>query len=67
MVRLHPKYSMDRMYVESCGQNPFIKIRLPIEARLERIFTILNAKWIPKAKKVKSWLFFQEYFITILI
>ncbi|KHN78518.1 Protein cramped-like [Toxocara canis] len=51
-VYLSPRYEADRSYVESCGQNPLIRIRLAMTEHLSSIFKLLKIKWTHRLRKI---------------
>uniref|UniRef100_F1KQE9 Protein cramped-like protein n=1 Tax=Ascaris suum TaxID=6253 RepID=F1KQE9_ASCSU len=51
-VYLSPRYEADRSYVESCAQNPLIRIRLAMTEHLCNIFKLLKMKWTHRLRKI---------------
>uniref|UniRef100_A0A0N5A908 SANT domain-containing protein n=1 Tax=Syphacia muris TaxID=451379 RepID=A0A0N5A908_9BILA len=46
-----PKTEADRYYVEMCGQNPLLRVRVSVAERIARIFLLLKAKWVLRIAK----------------
>uniref|UniRef100_A0A0M3K4P7 SANT domain-containing protein n=1 Tax=Anisakis simplex TaxID=6269 RepID=A0A0M3K4P7_ANISI len=50
-IYLSPKNESDRNYVESCGQNALIRIKLLLNDQLKSIFKLLKIKWTHPLQK----------------
>lgn len=66
-ICLTPKLQADKIYVESCDQNPFLRVRVSVSDHLSRLFTLLKKKWIPKLRKIDPELEVDEEPLNLVL